>query len=200
MGWQLHVQTGKLLLKADSAVALKASLGLLIVLRFCWTSWVMLSSQRCSLAEQGQLQKLQGARHLLSTLRGAVASRLHCWARHVSRKQRHGHAMEARWRDFHHSWISNRARRMTNAMTSPGAADALEVSAMAQLRPWLCLLLRAWRATRGRALRRLRHGFAAASTWRCGMKSVLHLRLQVQKSRQSRWGQRQGIEAGLASP
>jgi len=199
--WHLNLETSKLLLKADAAVALKASIGLLIVLRFCWTSWALVSSHRCSLAEQGQMRKMQGIRHLVSTLRRSLALRLnHLFAKSIEPQRSERRAVQA-WRDFHGMWISKhlckeRLRAFCHAWHVvsfhatlrlhrwSGAAETLELGLVTRDRVWLSLVLRAWRSIKGRTRRR--HSMVAF--WRCGamgIKSVLHLwRLQVQKLHQ----------------
>eukprot|EP00435_Cladocopium_sp_Y103_P026003 s1528_g6.t1 len=210
--WQLHLQSSKLLLKAESAVALKASLGLLIVLRFCWNSWALLSSHRCSLAEQGQQRKVQGARHLVSTLRRIVASRL----REMYVIRRGAQRVEAPWWDFHCTWISRRAQRdklrvlchawhalalklTRKSHRSSSAMEALEFSAANHVGRWLRMLLRAWKAAKGRGSRRLRRS-QIVPAWRCGARgmvpSVFQLwRLHVQQLHEARVTQQRCSQA-----
>eukprot|EP00434_Breviolum_minutum_P007935 symbB.v1.2.006998.t3/scaffold419.1/size210307/4 len=87
--WHLHLETSKLLLKADLAVALKASIGLLIVLRF----W--------------QMRKMQGIRHLVSTLRRSLALRLnHLFAKSIEPQRSDRRAVQVRLNIMPFIWSS----------------------------------------------------------------------------------------------
>lgn len=212
--WQLHLQSSKLLLKADSAVALKASLGLLIVLRFCWTSWALLSGHRCSLAEQGQQGKIQGARHLVSTLRRIIASHLTRLRETVLKRRRADlRCGEAHWWDFYCTWTSRRIQQdklrafchawhalvlklTRKSHRSNSAMEALAFSAADHMGRWLRLLLRAWRAAKGRGSRRRRSQVVP----RCGAKGMLASlfqlwRLHVQQLHEARVTQQRCSQA-----